>query len=66
MGALVPGVHLGKQFVGLVDRQNGALDARRELRPGHDDGDFDQAFLFRVQTGHFAVQPDQVLVRFFK
>ena len=66
MGALVPFVHLVQQLVGLVNGQHRAFNARRELRAGHDHGNFNDAFLFRVQPGHFAVQPDQVLVRFFK
>ena len=33
-----------------------------ELRAGHDDGDLDDAVAVRVQAGHLAVDPDQVLV----
>lgn len=61
--ALVPGVHLVQQFIALVDHQHRALDAGRQVRAGHDHGDLQQAFLFRVEAGHLAIDPDQVLVR---
>ena len=66
VGALVPGIHLVQQFIGLVDRKNGPLDARFQARSRHDDGDFEKAVGIGLQAGHFAVEPDQVLVGFGK
>ncbi|MNL82426.1 hypothetical protein D3C87_2098050 [compost metagenome] len=66
MGALVPGIHLAQQFIGLVDRKNWPLDARLQARSRHDDGDFQQAVGIGLQACHFAIEPDQVLVGFGK
>ena len=64
--ALVPGVHLVEQLVALVNHQHRAFDARLQMRAGHDDGDLQQALDLGVQAGHFAIEPDQVLVGFGK
>jgi hypothetical protein len=60
MRALVPGVHAVQLLFALVNHQHRAFDARREVRAGDDHRNFNQSFSLRVQSGHFAVDPDQI------
>ena len=64
MGAFVPCVHRIQHAVGLVNHQHRPFDARRQVGPGHDHGKFQQKLFGRVQSTHFAVQPDQVQIAF--
>ena len=64
VGALVPCVHFGEEFVALVDDLDGAGYAHGEVGAGDDDGDFKQALFFGVEAAHFAVEPDEVVVVF--
>ena len=62
VGAFVPGVHLVEQIVALVNDANGTFYSGRQVGARHDDGNFKQALFFWVETGHFTVDPYQVVV----
>jgi hypothetical protein len=47
-----------------MHHQNGAFDARVQLGPSDHHGNFNQSFDLWVQTGHFAIDPNQILVGF--
>ncbi len=61
MGAGVPLVHAGEDRVTLVDGDHRAFGQHVELAVGDDGGHFDDVVLVGIQTGHFQVDPDQVL-----
>ena len=62
VGALVPGVHGIQHCITLVDHDDRAFHARRKVGAGDDHRDLQKKFFFGVQTAHFAIEPDQVLV----
>ena len=64
MGSLVPGIHLVQLCITLVYDQHRPFNALVQIGAGHNDGNFNDPVNFRVQSGHLAVQPDQVLVGF--
>ena len=57
----VPLVHAGQYLVALVDGDDRAFGQGIEVAVGDDGGHFDDDVVVRVQTGHFQVDPDQVL-----
>ena len=58
---LVPVVHRRQRRVALVDGQHRPLGENSELAVGHDGRDFDDAVGLGIQTGHFQINPDQVI-----
>jgi hypothetical protein len=60
MRAFVPRVHAVQLLIALVNHQYRAFDTRRQVRTGDDHRNFNQSFSLRVQSGHFAVDPDQI------
>ncbi|MNT68810.1 hypothetical protein D3C72_2070720 [compost metagenome] len=61
MGGFIPVVHGVEQDVGLVHDDDRAFGNHRQVGLRHHDGDFDDAFFFGVQPGHFHVEPDQAV-----
>ncbi|MCY1368163.1 hypothetical protein D9M69_551300 [compost metagenome] len=57
----VPLVHAGKDFVAVVNGDHRAFGQGVQVTVGDDGGHFDDDVGVRVQTGHFQVDPDQVL-----
>jgi hypothetical protein len=64
MGAFVPGVHAIEQGFTLVHHQHGTFYARVQLGPSDHHRNFNQSFDLWVQAGHFAIDPNQILVGF--
>ena len=44
-----------------MDDPCGRLGKRRELTVGNDDGQLDDPLALRIKTGHFHVQPNEVI-----
>lgn len=61
VGAGVPFVHAGQHFIAVVDGDDRTFSQGIEVAVGNDGGHFDNDVVVRVQTGHFQVDPDQVL-----
>ncbi|MNY64968.1 hypothetical protein D3C86_2021590 [compost metagenome] len=61
MGAGVPFIHAGKRLVTLMHRNHRAFGQDIEVAIGNDRGHFDDHVLLRIESGHFQVDPDQVL-----
>ena len=64
MGSPVPGVHAIELRVALMDDQHRTFNSRCEFRAGDDDCNFKDAVDFGVESGHLAVEPCEVLLRF--
>ena len=64
--AFVPRIHLVELCITLMDNQDGALDAALQFGASHDDGDFNDALSLGIQTGHLAIEPDKIFIRFTK
>jgi hypothetical protein len=62
--AFVPGIHPVQHGIVLVNDQHRPLHARCQVGACDDQGNLQQAVFFRVQTAHFAIDPDQVHVVF--
>src|SRR5882762_1525542 len=62
MGALIPLIHCRKHFIGLAHDQDRSLGDGVQLRIGDDDRDFDDAIPVRIESGHFHVQPEKVVL----
>ena len=48
--------------VALVDHEDRPFDARLQVGAGDDDRNLDDAVHLWIQTGHLAIEPNQVLV----
>ncbi|MCY1184852.1 hypothetical protein D9M73_255790 [compost metagenome] len=57
----VPLVHAGKDLVAMVNRDHRTFGQGVQVAIGDNGGHFDDDIGIRVQTGHFQVDPDQVL-----
>ena len=57
----IPLVHGGKNFVGLMDCQDRPLGQDLQVLVGNHGCNLENTVMLRVQTGHFKVDPDQVL-----
>ncbi len=62
MGAFIPLVHTVKQCITLMHHQHRAFGALLQPGAGHYHGDFNDALGLGVEPGHFAIQPDQILI----
>ncbi len=63
---LVPCIHFVEQLVALVNHANGAFYAGAEVRASDDHGNLQEALFFGVEARHFAVNPNQIVIRFGK
>ena len=61
---LVPRIHQVKLGIGLVNHHHRTFDAAFKMRARHNNRNLDNPVSFRIQPGHFTVQPDEVLVGF--
>jgi len=61
MRLLVPLIHRSQNGIGLMHHPGWRLGNHFQLRIGHDHRHFDDAIAIRIQTGHFHVQPDEVV-----
>src|SRR5690606_4131092 len=57
----IPLIHAVEQRIGLLDGQRRPFGEHVQLGVGDDGGNFDDHVLVRIQTGHFQVDPDQVI-----
>mgnify|MGYP006940264935 CR=1 FL=1 len=64
MRALVPSIHFVQQLVALVNDAHRAFYAGAEVRASDDHCNFQEALFFGVEARHFAVNPNQIVVRF--
>jgi hypothetical protein len=62
MGVLVPVIHAIQHAVRLVNHQYRRLAQDVELAVSGNHRHFDDAVGFRVQPGHFHVEPDEVVL----
>ena len=60
-GGGVPLVHAVEQFVALMDDVNVRLRQYVQIGVGNDHGDFDNAVVFRVEAGHFHIEPAEIV-----
>ena len=61
MLARVPFIHAGEHLIGRMDGQHRPFGQHIQLRIGDHGGDLDDGIRFRLQAGHFQVDPDQVV-----
>ena len=57
----VPFIHRGHYRVGLVDRDHRPFGEDVQIAIGDDGGDLDDAIVEGVQTGHFQIDPDEIV-----
>ena len=57
----VPLVHTVKHRLRLVDNQLRTFSKDLKILVGHQRGDLDNPILKRIQSGHFKIDPDEVL-----
>ena len=63
MVAGIPFVHGRQTFIALMHRQHRSFRQHIQIGVGDDGGDLNDAILLGAQTGHFQVDPDQVVFR---
>ncbi|MNT38372.1 hypothetical protein D3C72_1745610 [compost metagenome] len=61
MGTGVPLVHTRQHLVTVVNGDHRAFGQGVEIAVSDNGGHFDDDVMIRIQTGHFQVDPDQVL-----
>ena len=61
VSASVPFVHARQHFIAVMDGDNRTFSQGVEVAVGDDGGHFNNDVVIRIQTGHFQVDPDQVL-----
>ena len=66
MRTFIPLVHAVELLVALVNHQDRAFCSGFKLGARDDNSNFNDAVNIGVESGHFAVKPNEVLVRFGK
>src|SRR5690606_1473106 len=61
MGGLIPFVHGVEQRGGSMHDQHRALGDKREVGFGNDGRQFNDALSFRIEPGHFSIDPHEAL-----
>ncbi len=62
MGRGIPAVHAGKHRLCLVQHQHGPFGNEFELGVGDHDRDLEHAVGIRIQSGHFHVDPYEIVL----
>ena len=62
MLAGIPFIHAGQDGIALVDRKYRAFCQNIELAIGNNRGNFDNHVILCIQTGHFQVDPNQIIL----
>ncbi|MEO0028518.1 MAG: hypothetical protein RJB45_559 [Pseudomonadota bacterium] len=63
MGPFVPGIHFVQELIALVNDANRALYAGAEVGASDNHSDLQQTLFFRVESRHFTVDPNQIVIR---
>ena len=61
MLAGIPFIHGGQHVIGLMYREHRTFRQYIQLAVGNDGGDLDNTVGLGIETGHFQVDPDQVV-----